>query len=289
MKPVLPIMPRDYLDDAWALPRGPAPGNETSKQALRARELLASDFVSLDDVSRTANTSLRDTHNPLISASARLLVLILRIRRRKKAIDLDTLRQRFDKGLLRFTRDLLQAGLKREDVAQARYMLCAAADEAVMAAAGDSAHLWSANSLLARFHDVNLSGERFFVHLEHCLRNPHRHVWLLELMYVCLISGFQGRYGQSDGNVAELLQRHDELYAAIVRVRGDVDLRVSPGALPEVKPPRPALRSLPSLLIASALAITMGVLYTALDRALDIRRAHVLQAFTLDTHAEGTR
>lgn len=288
MKPVMPVIPREHLDDAWALPRGPAPGNETSDHALRARELLCSDFIPLHD-GAGANASLRDAHNPLISASTRLLVLILRLRHRKKTIDIDALRQRFDKGLFRFTRDLLQAGLKREDVSQARYMLCAAADEAVMAAAGDSVHLWSANSLLDRFHDATLSGERFFVHLEHCLRNPHRHLWLLELMYLCLVSGFQGCYGQSDANIAALLKRQHELYQAISRVRGDVSHRVSPGALPEVQRSRPALLTVPTWLMASALTLTLAVSYATLDHALDTRRAHALQSFNLKQHTEGTR
>lgn len=54
---------------------------------------------------------------------------------------------------------------------------------------------WSKISLLSSFHNETFGGEKFFQLLDRLSKNPVKHLPMLELMYLCLALGFEGKYG----------------------------------------------------------------------------------------------
>src|SRR5690606_28779404 len=71
-------------------------------------------------------------------------------------------------------------------------------------------------------------GEKFFQLLERLSRNPVKHLHLLELMYLCLSLGFEGKYRVMPRGTLELEVIRDSLYRQIRQLRGDVPSEISP-------------------------------------------------------------
>ena len=86
------------------------------------------------------------------------------------------------------------AGVARNEVLLARYALCTALDEAVLSTPWGSTSDWGKQSLLITVHNEAWGGEKVFQLLDHCLQSPRERLYLLELLYLCMCLGFEGRY-----------------------------------------------------------------------------------------------
>ena len=86
----------------------------------------------------------------------------------------------------------------------AHYALCACLDDVVLNTPWGSTGAWAARSLVSTFHQEVRSGERFFDLLTQLRQNPGTFLPVLELMYLCLSLGFQGRYRLSPRGQAYL-------------------------------------------------------------------------------------
>jgi type VI secretion system protein ImpK len=75
----------------------------------------------------------------------------------------------------------------------ARYILCCAIDEGILSTPWGIASGWAHRSLLRLFHNEANGGDRFFSLLEHAITHQHECRDLLELFYLCLSMGFEGR------------------------------------------------------------------------------------------------
>jgi type VI secretion system protein ImpK len=81
---------------------------------------------------------------------------------------------------------------------------------------------------LVTFHKEASGGVRFFQLLKHLMQDPDANGDLLELMYICLALGFQGKY-RLDGDGPNRLEGvKDQLYRAIHNKRGDIEPALSP-------------------------------------------------------------
>ncbi len=101
----------------------------------------------------------------------------------------------------------------------AHYALCASLDDVVLNTPWGSSGGWAARSLVSTFHQEVRSGERFFDLLAQLRQNPGTFLPVLELMYLCLSLGFQGRYRLSPRGPGELDRLREDLYTIIVRQR----------------------------------------------------------------------
>jgi type VI secretion system protein ImpK len=103
-------------------------------------------------------------------------------------------------------------GFSSQKILAARYLLCAFVDEL------------QSTQLLEHFQHENWGGERFFVILERSCEEPNQYIDLLELGYLCLSLGYQGRYRQSQ-DLHGLGRFIDQLYQVIQQQRGDINHR----------------------------------------------------------------
>jgi type VI secretion system protein ImpK len=82
-------------------------------------------------------------------------------------------------------------------------------------------------SLLVTLYRETWGGEKFFLLLAKMAEDPARHLPLLELMYVCLALGFEGRYRVADNGKAQLEEVRERLHNMIRRQRGNPETALS--------------------------------------------------------------
>src|SRR5207247_3687306 len=89
---------------------------------------------------------------------------------------------------------------------------------------------WGQQTLVATFHNEVVSGDRMFELADALEARPGRSPNLLELIYVCLSFGFEGRMRLERGGASRLVQLRERLYAAIRNLKGPVERGLSPAS-----------------------------------------------------------
>ena len=155
--------------------------------------------------------------NPLIEAAAPLLQLLGRLRNTYSQPDSGDLRERAIQQIRAFEQSARDRGVPIDQLRPAHYALCASLDDVVLNTPWGSSGAWASRSLVSTFHQEVRSGERFFDLLSQLRQNPGTFLPVLELMYLCLSLGFQGRYRLSPRGPGELDRLREDLYTIIVR------------------------------------------------------------------------
>ena len=223
----------------------------------------------------TFNISL----NPLVAAASSLLSEVVRLKHSYEGEDLHALNQRLSAELKLFEHRALHDGAESSQVMAARYVLCTAIDEAVVTTPWGNESEWSQMSLLSSFHNETFGGEKFFQLLERLSRNPVKHLPMLELMYLCLSLGFEGKYRVMPRGMLELEAVRDSLYRQIRQLRGDVPREVSPHWQGLRDTRRRLVRIVPWWMLALFTLICLGMLYAGFAWVLGEQRDTVLQPY----------
>jgi len=214
--------------------------------------------------------------NTLVAAAWAVLAEAAQLKGRVGRESLGALNERLVSAITQFEQCAVHSGVEGAEVNTARYVLCAVLDEAVVTAQWDSHGDWSKMSLLSRFHHETLGGEKFFTLLERLSRDPIKQVALLELMYLCLAIGFEGKYRVVERGVVQLDAVRDGLYRQIRHVRGD-----PPPALPTPARRRRnrRLRVLSTPWLAACVLAGLLALYTGFAWVLGNERVRALEPF----------
>ena len=220
-------------------------------------------------------------YNPLVAAASRLLSGIARLKPHEKKPEQQALRARLGKRIKRFNRQTLQAGFDPKQVQIASYVLCTVADEAVLTSDWGMNSDWATNSLLNSFHGETSGGVKFFLLLERFMRIPAGHIEVLELMYLCLMQGYEGRYAAATNGGKQLQNLRQDLYECIQRVRGETSSKVSLIQLPRRHAQRRALMHIPGWLPVSLTLFSLALLYSGFAWVLDKQRDKALIPFQL--------
>ena len=210
----------------------------------------------------TAFDSARDSSkNPLLNAAAALLGLVAQLRGTSSHPDINGLREKVAGEIRRFEQLANRSGVPAEDILASRYALCTLIDETVLSTPWGSGSIWSKEGMLTTFHNETWGGEKFFDVLNQKSQAPARHLDLLELYYVCLSLGLEGRYGVLDRGQAQLEQVRENLYKLIRNNRGEFERGLSPHWL-GVSDRRNALaRRLPLWVVAAIAAAALLLTY----------------------------
>jgi len=217
--------------------------------------------------------------NPLVAAASSLLSEVVRLKHSYEGEDLHALNQRLSTELKLFEHRALHDGAESSQVMAARYVLCTAIDEAVVTTPWGNESEWSQMSLLSGFHNETFGGEKFFQLLERLSRNPVKHLPMLELMYLCLSLGFEGKYRVMPRGMLELEAVRDSLYRQIRQLRGDVPREVSPHWQGLRDTRRHLVRIIPWWMVALFTLICLVTLYAGFAWVLGEQRDAVLQPY----------
>lgn len=219
---------------------------------------------SLGDTPGQASSRLRPHDyvisgaNPLVAAANPLLDLIPQIRATASHPSPAMLREHLLDEIRQFELRAQQAGIPNETILGARYCLCTALDEAAALTPWGGGGVWSAHSLLVTFHNETWGGEKFFQLLAKLSQNPAQHLDLLELLYYCLLLGFEGRYRVMDNGRSQLETLRQRLLRILRGARGEYALALSPHWRDE--PAQAPLRRLPvPLWVFGALAAVLAL------------------------------
>jgi type VI secretion system protein ImpK len=203
--------------------------------------------------------------NPLENAASALLALAANLYNRPSHPSPQRLKQQLSAEIKHFHSSAAQASIDRETIQQASHALCTTIDEAIFNTPWGQQSGWTEQSLLSEFHGSVAGGEEFFLKLKAAGQNPGANLHLLELMYLCLAIGFQGRYRMAESGKSKLEQIQSWLVQRIRQQRGSSEKLLSPH-WQGVKSPRVSFtRMLPlwvfySLAGGVLLAVFLGLL-----------------------------
>lgn len=166
--------------------------------------------------------------NPLVTAAATLLAVHNKLRNTLEHPDVAGLHRQLVTELRQFEQQAKNDGVRPEIAVTARYLLCTALDETVMNTPWGAAAGWSQRSLLSLFHNETFGGEKFFTILGRLLETPAQNLDALELVYLLLSFGFEGKYRVDARGRDQLEVLRDNLYRTIEQQRGAFAPDLSP-------------------------------------------------------------
>jgi type VI secretion system protein ImpK len=159
--------------------------------------------------------------NPLLGAANVLLALVPQLRATTSHPDPAGLHRQLLARVKEFETAAQASGVPQQKVIAARYVLCTFIDEVAAATPWGTSGTWAEHNLLQEFHDERDGGEKAFKLLERLGEDVAANLDLLELFYVCIALGFEGRYrGKANGR-AQL----DAISARLVDVLRPADSR----------------------------------------------------------------
>jgi len=160
-----------------------------------------------------------DGENIILSSASDLIILASHIRSLEPSNSIEQLRRDIEALITKFDQQVNQVNLSKEVCLTARYLICCLLDELVLATPWGSDSVWSNQTLLSKYHNETSGGEKFFLIVNKLLEQPQRNIDLIELCYVCLSSGFCGKYRLSKQGESELLEISQRLYRPIEQIR----------------------------------------------------------------------
>ncbi len=166
--------------------------------------------------------------NPLVNAAATLIAVFTKTRSTARHSDVAGLHQRLIAEIKSFESRLRDLNLKQEQLLSARYLMCSVLDEAVLNTPWGSESAWAQRTLLSVFHGETSGGEKSFLILERLKQAPAENLDLLELFYICISLGFEGRYRLMSRGREGLDQVREDIFSIVRRYRGDYERSLSP-------------------------------------------------------------
>ncbi|HET8728232.1 MAG TPA: type IVB secretion system protein IcmH/DotU [Alphaproteobacteria bacterium] len=208
--------------------------------------------------------------NALVAAATPLLTLAVRLRGSTAQRDVDGLHGRVAREIKAFEQRALAAGCAQDAVRAARYALCAMIDDLVLNTPWGSTSLWAGKSMVGTFHNETSGGERFFDILNHMHKDPGRNDEILELMYLCLSLGFEGRLRVMQRGTSEHARVRDGIFRTIRNQRGDIERELSPRWRGLEAAHRPLSSYVPLWMIAAIALLIMTGTFMGLNYALNV-------------------
>ncbi|EXI69433.1 MAG: Inner membrane lipoprotein YiaD precursor [Candidatus Accumulibacter adjunctus] len=244
----------------------PSPGARSSRPAAASSSEgspAGSRFERVELSSLDWNTGL----NPLVAAANPLLNLAPQLRQVHHA-DPGGLREALARAVSIFERQAKERGVLHEQVMAGRYALCTFLDEAA-ANTPWGEKVWAQRSLLVQFHGEAWGGEKFFELLGRVAQQPGTHRDLLELFYLILSLGFEGRYRVLQNGHAQLASIRERLAQMLLKERGEISRELSPAWQSTAGATRPLRENLPLWAVAALSTLVLALLYLLASFALN--------------------
>lgn len=157
--------------------------------------------------------------NSLMAAAQPLLSGLPLLRNTNYCPNVRDLHHTLVQSIKQFNADCQQIGIPNAHRISTRYMLCSALDEAVLSTPWGISSQWSHRSLLSLFHHETTGGEKVFQVLAQLQQQPREHLPVLEIYYLCLAMGFEGRFRLVSNGVEKRAHLKSELYTQCASFR----------------------------------------------------------------------
>jgi len=164
--------------------------------------------------------------NTLLAAAMPLLLLQIKLKNSRIQTSPVDLRRKVINEVAAFEARAKGCGCSPRMILAARYCICTALDEVVLLTEWGSNSVWAQQSLLSLIHKETWGGERFFIILEKMSDKPKQNILLLELLYVILSLGFEGKYYNQEKMVRDEIKHR--LFRLIMMHHEDSSKALSP-------------------------------------------------------------
>jgi type VI secretion system protein ImpK len=206
--------------------------------------------------------------NPLVRAANPLLDLVMPLRAMASHPDVESLRLQLVQAVKAFEADARAAHVEHDQIAAARYSLCTLLDETISSTPWGGGGVWASRSLLVAFHNEAFGGEKFFLVLQKLSQDPKAKLHALELMYLCLALGLEGRYRVIDNGRSQLDALRERLQQLIAQQRPPVESELSPHWQGAGGKGEALWRMVPVWIVAASAAVLLVVLQLFLGHRL---------------------
>ncbi len=224
--------------------------------------------------------------NPLVAAAVPLLVAAPRIRTTARHPNPAGLKDALAEGVRKFESQARTQGLPNDQVIAARYILCTLLDESAASTPWGGSGAWSTQSLLVLFHNETWGGEKVFQLMSKLAENVEGNRNLLELLYVALAFGFEGRYRVIDNGRAQLDSVRQRLAQLLRQGRPPADKALSPRWEGEPAAVARLRDGIPLWVTASIMAVALALAFAGMRLSLGARAEPVFAALSgLDAKA----
>ncbi len=255
-----------------ARPAGGAPGGAAARPEGGAAPAapMGKEAPLAIDALMTANL------NPLVAAASPLLSAAPRIRSMATHPNPTGLKDALADGIRKFEAQARAEGLPNEQVIAGRYILCTLLDESAASTPWGGSGVWANQSLLVQFHNETWGGEKVFQLMSKLAENVGANRNLLELLYVVLAFGFEGRYRVANDGKAQLDSVRTRLSQMLRQQRGGgADKALSP-RWEGVPAGEGRLRDgIPMWVVAALTALLLTIVYVVLR-------------FSINSHSDAT-
>jgi len=167
-------------------------------------------------------------NNPLIVAASTLLDLLGRLRNAMTMATFTNLKLSVSREIENFEAAASARGAYQQQLRDAKYVLCAAADDIVQNLPGEDRHVWTQDPMLGRYFGERIGGTQFYAILGEQMKNPGANYDLLELMYACLSLGFEGMHRASPTGAAAVQGARRDVHQALRAVKSGGGWMLSP-------------------------------------------------------------
>nr|WP_307729963.1 DotU family type VI secretion system protein [Massilia phyllostachyos] len=206
--------------------------------------------------------------NPLVRAANPLLDLVTPLRHMATHPDVESLRMQLVQAIKAFEAQARAAQVQHDQIAAARYALCTLLDETISSTPWGGGGVWASRSLLVAFHNEAFGGEKFFLILQKLSQDPKANLPALELMYLCLALGLEGRYRVIDNGRSQLEALRERLQGLIAQQHAPVEAELSPHWKGASGKGEPLWRMVPVWILAAVAAGVLVLLHMVLGYRL---------------------
>ncbi|MCV2369036.1 type VI secretion system protein TssL, long form [Roseateles oligotrophus] len=262
---------------ARAEPGAPASAAPTSASASAGQPRAASFDGGPPGLVGFADLPDHASLNPLVQAAAPLLAAAPRLRAMPRQPNPQALRASLGEAIKRFESAARAQNLPNEQVVAARYILCTLLDESASSTPWGGAGAWGAQSLLVQFHNESWGGEKVFQLLTRLAESPAQHRNLLELVYMAMSLGFEGRYKVLDNGHAQLDSVRERLAQMLRQLSGPAERTLSTQWQGVQEAPKRLRDGIAPWVVAVAAALLLLIIFIAMRLSLS---AQTDQAFS---------
>lgn len=158
--------------------------------------------------------------NPLITASHPIFSILERIKLCKNVLDIKLIQNNLLHELKAFEGHADMANYSRETILITRYILGAMVDETITKKLQEKHDYFTDFESFVPVDPNNIGADqRFFQILSKLIKHPDQYLDLLELIYLCLSCGFEGKYRFQPNGKTQLDDLIDQLYMTISPLR----------------------------------------------------------------------
>lgn len=208
----------------------------------------------------------------LPNLSADFFSLILHLRTQNDFGHPDNLRHSLTQHFESMEKKAKEFRLEAGDIVDVKFALTAFLDETILNSRWREKEAWRARPLQLVYFKTNLAGERFFERLDRIWEDRKNKAALLEVYYLCLILGFEGKFKLQDKE--KLYKQMNEIALELRESRAVAEYTLAPNG----QNPESARRTHgpPPWLIVS-LCLCVGILLYAIMSEWSLNKAAAAQ------------